>query len=203
MTPDALVAEILRLGVRLEDGGDRLRVRPLSALPPSLKSALATGWQDVLRVLRDQQPVQPPRVVPAPRQGDHPPSNDPLGPLEHLARGSRADSGSAASELSIEERASALRRQVRPPSLLPGEVRLFPAVRPGQPTAGACWSCGTHLGASSPGHTCRLCRHAFDLAGVQPVLLVAPIPDDPSGTVPARTDAADITPDETEVPRDF
>lgn len=82
--------------------------------------------------------------------------------------------------LSAAERAAILRSQPRPASLPTGAVQLHPSIG-GAPIIDpvACWSCAEPLDPAARGRVCSPCRQAYELASIQPVLLVAPLDADP------------------------
>jgi TubC N-terminal docking domain len=63
MSAAELLADLDRLGIRLEADGDRLRYHPRSALTPELLDRLKAGKADVLAILRPAPEVEQPRPV--------------------------------------------------------------------------------------------------------------------------------------------
>jgi hypothetical protein len=75
-----------------------------------------------------------------------------------------------------------LRSQLRPELLFPGDVRLWPSLRPRSLAfdPDGCWSCGAALSPSWCGRVCHSCRSAYKEAEILPTLLIAPLAaDDP------------------------
>jgi len=100
-------------------------------------------------------------------------------PLIALAREHRRDLVRSIAPGTLPWRIDAIASCVPPDALLYGSVRLYPSAREIVPLAGICWSCGDALGGRDKGHACVHCRAAFDKLGVQPVVLIAALRDDP------------------------
>ncbi len=58
MTACDLLAELQGRGIELAVAGDRLRFRPVSAVGPALRAALAEHKPELLRLLRQDRPPQ-------------------------------------------------------------------------------------------------------------------------------------------------
>lgn len=57
MTATEIMSELARRGVHLEPHGDRLRFRPVDAVPPDLLQALRDRKPEILAVLQSQRPA--------------------------------------------------------------------------------------------------------------------------------------------------